>query len=300
LAQIVDDRLGLGRKHWHNQRRASGSSCAPGVGAITPKTCPQTGVFLNGDKHLLWLVQGCELVLYDKWQQPEGVGMRHNLASPDGTTARSMAPTAARSTRSACRGEQPPGGSQSPRAPSPQAFRDAVYAKGWTLKALAERWGYTLPWLCKVIDKGAARPQQTNDALRGLPRRGRPLKVPARWRGQESDQQDLPRPRVPGLRYAGYMVLGAVVAATKAVGSMCEEGGRGVVVEIIGRPARALAERQQDYRVIFESGDVEVFTPDLVDEYLVTTGLEREAVAGYRYVDEATLARDHARGLFEF
>jgi hypothetical protein len=37
-----------------------------------------------------------------------------------------------------------------------------------------------------------------------------------------------------------------------------------------------------------------------VDEYLVTTGLERGALVGYRYVDEATLACDLARGLFEF
>lgn len=100
------------------------------------------------------------------------------------------------------------------------------------------------------------------------------------------------------MRYAGYMVVGAVVAAQVDVGSMAEEGMRGIVVQVL-REGTGLAAREC-YRVVFETGEIEAFTPELVDQYLVTTGLERVDLAEYRYVDDAQVRRDHEQGVFDY
>lgn len=183
----------------------------------------------------------------------------------------------------------------------PAAFRELAYRKGWTLKALAGRWGHTLPWLIKLIDR-TDRPQALDDALRGLPRHGRPKQPPARWSTHEAEGAAASRPTrlAPGLRYQGYMVVGAVVAAQRDVGSMAEEGAHGIVVQVLRTGGRSVAGASQSFRVIFESGAIEVFTPDLVDQYLVTTGLERQALAKYQFVSDEQVIVDFEAGMFEF
>lgn len=174
---------------------------------------------------------------------------------------------------------------------SPMAFKSAAYAKGWTLKALAERWGITPEWLTRLAGN-PQRPAHFDDAVRGLPRIGLPLPMPKAWREQRVGAQAMPAG--PGFRYRGYLVVGAVVAAAKAVGSMAEEGMHGVVVQVTADAS------QEVYRVVFESGEIESFTPDLVDEYLADVGIEQEALKQYRYVSDEQVQQDFSQGKFVF
>lgn len=183
---------------------------------------------------------------------------------------------------------------------SPDAFRSAAYAKGWTLRALAERWDMTAEAVYRLA-ANAGRAAYLDDAVRGLPRVGKALPVRPTWGTGASlepagDLVALARRAGPGMRYHGYMVVGAVVAVGKDLGSVAEEGMRGIVVQVstLMQPMREL------YRVIFETGELESFDADLVDEYLVTTGLEREELKAYRFRGDAQVVVDFGEGLFEF
>lgn len=183
----------------------------------------------------------------------------------------------------------------------PVEFRAAIYGKGWQFKALAAYWGVTNVTLCRwASDEN--RPAYLDDAVRGLRAIGPALPLPKSWQAELSFARPQrppakragrpPKTLGPEFRYRGYMVLGAVVAVAKHLGSMADEGHYGVVIQVA-----ANAERET-YRVIFEGGGIEHFDADLVDEYLVTTGLEIEDLSQYRYVsDEASLA-DFEAGLF--
>lgn len=183
---------------------------------------------------------------------------------------------------------------------SPDAFKAAAYAKGWTLHALAERWGMS----AEQVSRMAANPNRAayaDDAVRGLPRIGKP---PARraWMRNKLELVTGPsaaepaRRAGPGMRYHGYMVVGAVVAVAKELGSLAEEGMRGIVVE----RTELMQPRREIYRVLFETGELESFDADLVDQYLVTTGLERQSLLAYRYAGDDKVRQDFDAGNFSF
>jgi hypothetical protein len=200
---------------------------------------------------------------------------------------------------------------------APAQFKVLVYAKGWTLRLLAEHWRLSAEYVRRLASD-VARSPGWDDAARGLPPIG-PARKPRRsWTdgepGTANTLADLgqpdfgakttgtarttvrsaPTPKGPGFRYHGYMVTGAVVAVSKYLGEMAEEGTLGVVLEVIRERA------QERYRVIFESGGIEMFSPDLVDEYLVTTGLERTGLVGYAWRGEESARQDFEAGLFVF
>ena len=113
--------------------------------------------------------------------------------------------------------------------------------------------------------------------------------------GAEAERGSRPkRPNGTGFRYWGYMVVGAVVAVAKHLGEMADEGMHGIVVQVTRERA------QERYRVVFETGGIETFSPDLVDEYLVTTGIERNGLVGYVWRGEEAVRQDLRAGLFVF
>ena len=190
-----------------------------------------------------------------------------------------------------CRVE--PARSQPRPLQQPAAFKAAIYAKGWSLKALAERWGITADGLLKVA-RDENRSLHFDDAVRGLKRIGPPIKPRRAWRAALDGEPAPARRRSAGLRYRGYLVVGAVVAAVKDVGSIAEEGMHGIVLQVIAERA------QEAYRVLFETGELETFTPELVDEYLQDVGLQRPELAHYRYVDDETVKRHLEAGALVF
>lgn len=183
----------------------------------------------------------------------------------------------------------------------PVEFRAAIYAKGWKFNALAAFWGVTNVTLCRWASD-ECRPAYLDDAVRGLRAIGPALPLPKSWQAELSfaRPQRPPAKRAgrppsklgPGFRYRGYMVLGAVVAVSKDLGSMATEGQYGVVVQIV------VDEERESYRVIFQTGCIEQFDADLVDAYLVTTGLENDELSQYRYVSDEALLTDFEAGLF--
>lgn len=210
------------------------------------------------------------------------------------------------------------------RLPMPPArFKATLYAKGWSMCLLASHWDVSADYLRRIASN-ANRPLWWDDAITGLPVIGPGLALRSAWldaagqspaaAGQlgttgtggvansgssllDSGKRTLSQPRRPsgkGFRYWGYMVLGAVVAVNKPLGSIADEGMRGIVLQV-------LHERTCDqYRVMFETGELEVFTPDLVDEYLVTTGIERAALAHYVWQSESTAHAQFDAGMFVF
>jgi hypothetical protein len=175
----------------------------------------------------------------------------------------------------------------------PAAFKAAIYAKGWSLKALAGRWGMTPDGLLKVARDGN-RPLHFDDAVRGLRKVGPPIKPRRAWSAAMAGEPVLVPPRAPGLRYRDYFVVGAVVVVLKAVGSIADEGMRGIVVEVVREKTREL------YRVLFETGDLEVFSPSQVDDHLQDVGLVREELTQYRYLNDATVVSQFQTGMFHF
>jgi hypothetical protein len=190
----------------------------------------------------------------------------------------------------------------------PEQFKTALYAKGWTMKALADYWGISPEYVRRLAaDRG--RSPWWDNAIYGLPVIGPRRRTRAAWQHESATAGPLAlseqsavapclkqptKPKGPGFRYWGYMVLGAVVAVAKHLGEMADEGMYGLVLQVI--PERT----QERYRVIFETGEIEMFTPDLVDEYLVTTGIEKNGLVGYVWRGEEAARRDYEAGLFVF
>lgn len=52
---------------------------------------------------------------------------------------------------------------------TPDEFRTQVLLRGWTYRALAERWGKSENWISKIA-RNPYRPAHYDDAVRGLPR----------------------------------------------------------------------------------------------------------------------------------
>jgi hypothetical protein len=195
--------------------------------------------------------------------------------------------------RSAARKQPGTGRSVERPLQQPAAFKAAIYAKGWSLKALAERWGMTPDGLLKVARDGN-RPLHFDDAVRGLRKIGPPIKPRRAWSAALAGEPVLTPLRAPGLRYRGYFVVGAVVAVIKSVGSIAEEGMRGIVVEVVKEKTREL------YRVLFETGDLELFGPNQVDEHLQDVGLVRRELLQFRYVNDVAVDALFRAGQFQF
>ena len=181
---------------------------------------------------------------------------------------------------------------------TPDAFKQVVQAKGWTYRALAVRWHVTPEWVSE-ISRNPARPPHYDDAVLGLPdRTQRPPKQPTAKTRRSSPNGSTKRARrrrpLPGYRYQGIIKLGELLSATDDFGSMAEMGERGVVVQLIDSGV------DERYRVLFQRGDVECFTADLVDQYLTTTGLFDEANVTYAYQSDDELIDAYQAGRFDF
>jgi hypothetical protein len=191
---------------------------------------------------------------------------------------------------------------------SPREFKAALYAKGWTMQALATFWGLSGDHVRRLA-ADPQRPRWWDNALVGLPVFGPPrampracLVEPASDGALDDAQQTVrrvERPHAgPGFRYWGYMVVGAVVAVTKHLGELVAEDMHGIVLQTwIDRTPGVY---QQCYHVIFESGAVEAFTPDQVDAYLATVGIERDGLTGYVWRGVEQARQDFAAGIFVF
>lgn len=51
---------------------------------------------------------------------------------------------------------------------SPEEFKAEVHRRGWTYRALGERWDLSENWISKIARK-EDRPMHWDDAVRGLP-----------------------------------------------------------------------------------------------------------------------------------
>jgi hypothetical protein len=173
------------------------------------------------------------------------------------------------------------------------AFKAAIYQKGWSIVGLAKHWGMTREWLLKLA-ADTERPRYFDDAVRGLPRIGKPIPLRAQW-SAALDGRDAPAPVAkPGFRYRGYLTVGTVVVATRYIGSIADEGMRGLVVQVL------VDSDEERYRVLFETGELELFDPASVDMYLQDVGLQQEALRPYRYIDDNQVRRDYDDGMFDF
>lgn len=184
---------------------------------------------------------------------------------------------------------------------SRNAFRALAKAKGWKFTMLAARWGVTPEWISEV-SRNPQRDVRYDDALYGLPDlhhlkrdlQQRAREVEAAVAGRQERQQARARVAVPGYRYRGYLVSGAVVTVAIEFGSIADEGQRGIVFMVEQQV------KQEIYGVVFERGGYDWFSPDAVDRYLVATGLIASGAAAYRYRSAALLQADFENGVFNF
>jgi hypothetical protein len=184
---------------------------------------------------------------------------------------------------------------------TPEQFKALARYKGWKFTMLAARWGVTPEWISE-ISRNPERDQRFDDALIGLPnlnRLARDLKTRDRQieaaLAKITPKADRPAPRLtPGYRYRGYLYPGAILTASADVGSMAEEGMRGVVFQVIDNGAA------ETYGVIFETGMWDWFQPEHVDTYLATAGLVAPGAEQYVYQNETALQNDFDAGMFEF
>lgn len=189
----------------------------------------------------------------------------------------------------------------SPVKISPDAYRARVKSLGWTMTALAEYLGITRSYLLRRISD-ENRPRIYTEVLWSLPHASQLKRITEHRRrivGQTtSDEVEaLPstkRRPLPGYRWHDYLPVGALVQATMDVGSLAEEGARGIVVSIVDT---GQAER---YGILFENGEFDWFDPNHIDQWLADIGLHREAVSTYVFTSIEQLQADFARGMFTF
>lgn len=152
-------------------------------------------------------------------------------------------------------------------------FKALVRLKGWTYEGLSKRWGLSRVWVSKIA-ANPNRPSHYVDAVFGLPEasgKGTCSRAAAKYLkriGAHPEEAEL-KPKGPGFRYQGYLVLGRIVTAAVDVGSLALEGERGVVVKL---KSNLFEER---YVIRFQGGEEE-FSPELVDQYLVDSGLSAD------------------------
>jgi hypothetical protein len=206
---------------------------------------------------------------------------------------------------------------------SADALRAAVYAKGWRLNALAVRWGLSAGGLSRIVNN-PARARYWDDAVRGLPRIGKPVATPAGAVRQPNvarlikrSNRQRPKSCSDPAGYEAALVVGAVLSLTKAFGSLGEEGERAIVVarchasvpSALDPPDAGRGVVRSDKRrgagspafgLIFEGGGFEWVSARLIDEYLAFSGLVRNELASYRFVGARQVQQDHAAGRFVF
>lgn len=159
--------------------------------------------------------------------------------------------------------------SQSRKRLTPTEFRAHIKSLGWTYRALAAWWDVSEVWVSKIA-RNADRPRQWDDAARGLPRRKDVGELAIQKRiarhSAGSGFNSIPPALPNAYRYRDELVVGAVVILTQDFGSLAGEGERGMVMAALADP--------ETYTIQFDStGAKELFTPDMVDEYFVFTGI---------------------------
>lgn len=179
---------------------------------------------------------------------------------------------------------------------SPEQFKAVVAAKGWTYRELATRWGVSSVWISNVA-RNPERAAHYDDAVLGLPSR-------RHLRRNEKRRQALvdalvrkhagERPTTGAYRYHGALSVGSIVTAAEEVGSIAEEGMRGIVFQVEDHGAG------EKYGIIFETGLWDWFQPEHVDQCLAETGLIDQGSKGYQFRSEGELARDFAEHKFSF
>jgi len=167
---------------------------------------------------------------------------------------------------------------------SSEQYLEELRLKGWSVTSLASELGMTRNGLSKVINH-TCRPRVWDIALTALPVVPKALRARTRRRKHKAG---------PGYRYRDYLTLGALLSASKDVGSMACEGQRGIVLNIIE------ADDHQQYGVLFETGEYDVFTPDYIDRYLVSVGIDAPAAIDYVFVSIEAVKVAFARSEFDF
>jgi hypothetical protein len=185
---------------------------------------------------------------------------------------------------------------------TPEQFKALAKFKGWKFRMLAERWNVTPEWISN-ISRDPKRDIRYDDALIGLPNlnklardmksRNRQVEL-AMQRNRYQTSKRVTASVTPGYRYKGYLGIGSIVTACTEVGSLAEEGMRGIVFQIQDNG------RQQNYGVIFETGLWDWFTPDYVDSLLAGTGMVDSTSEAYVFVDEMQLQKDFEARAFQF
>jgi hypothetical protein len=207
---------------------------------------------------------------------------------------------------------------------TPAEFRALIRWKGWSHKELAAYWDISPVHVSRIVND-SARALHWNDAVMGLPQRGRVLSDLTARRARAAalvEPGDVPRPGVrrgrpplaaiaargedredaesvpagagTGYRYRGYVGVGSILALENDLSDSLREGDRGIVFAVVDT---GVGER---YGVIFESGDFDWFLPAHLDAGLVQTGLDAQGVAGYVFESDAGLRRDFDQGRFVF
>jgi len=115
----------------------------------------------------------------------------------------------------------------------PSKFKALIKKKGWTLRAVAERWGITDVWMYNIAGN-AERAKHYDDALFGLPSKANAVRQGKR------------RSNMAGkFTEEGCLFLpGELVTTVRYIGSIAEEGdsGRISAVDLSGRSPRYLLE----------------------------------------------------------
>lgn len=183
---------------------------------------------------------------------------------------------------------------------APDIFRAILKERGWTITEFARGLGLTRTWVTRVIDD-VSRSRSYTEALWALPDKKnvkRELaarqKLIERLKSSVKKSGPLKSLSKPGFRYRVYLPVGAVVQASSAVGSIAEEGERGIVFDVKG------TDFMDSYGIIFESGGFDYFNPDDIDAMVVSIGIERNDLLRYLYKSDIDLISDFNKGIFDF
>jgi hypothetical protein len=179
---------------------------------------------------------------------------------------------------------------------TPAQFKAIIKAKNWKYTELAERWGYTAVWVSNIA-RDPRRHARYDDMVMGLPNR-KTIDRTLRHRQERAaklvpNQVKEERKPTGEYRYHSYLTVNTIVVAATDVGSMAEEGTRGIVFQVVNTG------QGERYGVIFETGLWDWFAPDHVDDFLVSTGLSCGNIF-YDFQGEMKLQQDFAAGYFVF
>lgn len=175
-------------------------------------------------------------------------------------------------------------------------FKACIKGKRWKIKELAEYWQISHVWLSKLISD-PERPPYYDGAVMDLPLKHelkRHLKrreqTANRYLGRFPEKQR----KASGLRYQGILMVGTVISVIENLGSIAEEGMRGVVFQT------KKAGNTEEYGVIFENGQYEWMPVDYIDKYICETGIEIKELKNYTFTSVISLIDDYKSGVFKF